>query len=248
VPDHFRTVGFTLERDEIASLIGRAVDGGTVLASPRGEYRAWTPGAGAELWVMLRVSPEGGRELTGMAPHFDGGGRIDAMIEAVEPHPEFPMEGELYAWALDRAGAHARYPFSASVPDFAATAADLNLPARVTLALAGFAQELEWWPDDDAYRADRAARPTEVAEADLLPIGLFGTATGKARARAVVTGAVVASALRTNPATERRFRHLRLATFGGEIDVVADLDLVPGDPGIGAVARADCWLSARIAD
>ena len=247
VSDHFRTVGFTLEREEIASLAQRALDGGTTIAAPSGDYRVWTPGAGAELWLAMRRLPGGGHELAGMHPHFAGDARTEAIVEGVEPNPDYALEGEIYAWASRGAGEHDLYPFSASVADFDAALSGRDLPFRASLALVGFAYDVRWWPSEDAYLASVGDEPAGFVPTSLVPTGLFGNNTGRARSRGVVTGRIRASETRFNPATERPFRVLRLATYGGEIDVVATPDLVAGDPPIDGVARASCWLSARIA-
>jgi len=249
VSDHFRTVGFTLERDELASLLQRAIDAGKLIEAPHGDYRVWTPGAGAELWVNLYRRDGNLRELAGANPHFASDARMEAIVEAIEPNADFALEGEIYAWASPGGDEHGLYPFSASVPDFdasLASLASLDVPFRATLALAGFAHELRWWPDEDAYADSIRDEPTGFAATSIVPVGLFGNNTGRARSQGVVTGAIAASELRYNPATERPFRRLLLETYGGHIDILAAPEVVSGDPIVGGIARATCWLTARI--
>lgn len=248
VPDHFRTVGFTLERDELASLLQRAIDGGRLIEAPHGDYRVWTPGAGAELWVNLYRRDGNTRELAGANPHFASDARMLAIVEAVEPNAEFALEGELYAWASPGGDEHGLYPFSASVPDFDASLAARDVPFRATLALAGFAHELRWWADEASHAESARAEPTGFAETSIVPVGLFGSNAGRARSQAIVTGTIAGSELRYNPATERPFRILRLDTYGGQIDILGAPEVVQGEPLIGGVARATCWLTARIVD
>jgi len=246
--DHFRTVGFTLERDELGSLLKRAVDRGTLIEAPHGDYHVWTPGAGAELWVnMYRL---GGRhkELAGVNPHFTGEARLGAIVEGIEPNAEFALEGEIYAWASPHGDEHELYPFSASVPDFDASLAARETPFRTVLALAGFAHEFAWWRDRGDYDEYLRAEPSAFAATSFVPLGLFGNNTGRARSQALVTGIVRASETRINPATERAFRYVCLETYGGEIDIIASPDIVAGEPAVGGVARARCWLTARLVD
>jgi hypothetical protein len=246
VSDHFRTVGFTLERDELASLLQRAIDGGKLIEAPHGDYRVWTPGAGAELWVNLYRRGDNTRELAGANPHFASEARMNAIVEAIEPNADFALEGELYAWASPGGDEHGLYPFSASVPDFDASLASLEVPFRTILSLAGFAHELRSWPDEETFAASMRDEPTGFVATSIVPVGLFGSNTGRARSQGVVTGTVVASELRYNPATERPFRRLLLETYGGQIDVLAAPDIVQGEPAPGGVVRATCWLTARI--
>lgn len=244
--DHFRTVGFTLERSELESLLQRALEGGRRIEAPHGDYHVWAPGAGAELWVNL-YRRDGRRELAGANPHFAAQARMQVVIEALEPNAEFALEGAVYAWPAP-GEEHALYPFSASVPDFDASLAARDVPFRAVLALAGFANELSWWPNPGAYRDALENEAIGFAEASFVPVGLFGHNTGRARSQCVVTGTIVAAETRINPVTERAFALLRLETYGGEIDIVASPDLVTGEPLAGGVARASCWLSARIVE
>ncbi len=244
--DHFRTVGFTLEPSELQSLLQRALGGGTVIEAPHGDYRVWTPGAGAELWVNLYRLDGKRRELAGANPHFAGDARMHAIVEGIEPNPDFALEGELYAWASPHGDEHGLYPFSASVPDFDASLAKRDVPFRAELALAGFAHELRWWADETGYRQSLRDEPTGFATTSFLPIGLFGSNTGRARSQCVVTGTIRACETRINPATERAFWRLRMETYGGEVDVLAAPDVVRGQPPLGGIVRATCWLTARI--
>lgn len=246
--DHFRTIGFTLERSELTSLLQRAIGGGTSIAATHGDYRVWTPGAGAELWVNTYRRPDGTHELAGMHPHFAGDARMEAIVEEIERNGEFALEGEIYAWASPRGDEHALYPFSASVPDYDAALANRQLPFRATLALAGFAHDVDWWPNEDAFRASLRDEPTAFAATSFVPTGLFGNNAGRARSQGVVTGTILATETRINPATERAFRRIRLETYGGDIDVVAAPQFVMGEPTVGGIARATCWLTARIVD
>ena len=246
--DHFRTVGFTLERDELESLLKRAVDRGTLIEAPHGDYHVWTPGAGAELWVNMYRLGGKRKELAGVNPHFAAEARINAIVEGLEPNAEFALEGEIYAWASPHGDEHGLYPFCASVPDYDASLGARETPFRTVLALAGFAHEFAWWPSRHEYDDYVRAEPSAFAATSVIPLGLFGNNSGRARSQAVVTGTIVASETRINPATERAFQYVRIEAYGGEIDVLASPDVVAGDPTIGGVARARCWLTARLVE
>jgi len=246
--DHFRTVGFTLEPSELESLLHRALGRGTVIAAPHGDYHVWTPGAGAELWVNLYRLEGERRELAGANPHFAGDARLHAIVEGVERNPDFALEGEIYAWASPQGDEHGLYPFSASVPDFDASLAARDVPFRTELAIAGFAHDVRWWPSDAAYRQWLRDEPTGFAATSFIPIGLFGDNTGRARSQGIVSGTIRAAESRINPATERAFWRMRIETYGGEIDVLAAPDVVAGEPPVGGVMRATCWLTARVVE
>jgi hypothetical protein len=250
--DHFESIGFTLERPEFETLLRRAFAEGDHFVAPHGDYHVWHAGA-AELWVNIyRLGKR--RELAGANPHFDGGARMAVIVESLDRNAEFPLEGELFAWAAlpgdgDDTAEHGLYPFSASVPNYDLLAGEREPPFRATLALAGFARTVAWWPDDAAFQAaQRADDPDGVAlaAASFLPTGLFGKNAGHARSQALVVGTVTASKEQINAATGRGYRSLRVETYGGEIDIVASETLLPDMPGIGSIVQADCWLSGRI--
>lgn len=244
--DYFRSIGFTLERPELEHLLQRTLEAGRMIAAERGDYHVWAPGGGPELWAgTYRLSGDR-RELAGANPHFSGEAHVDVVVEGLEPDPDFPLEGNAYAWPASEAGEHALYPFSASIPDFDSAAARRDLPFRATLALVGFARELTFYENEATLREMQRREPVGVAAAAIVPIGLFGHNAGRARSQAQVTGEILLAERRVNPVTERPYQHYVLSTYGGTLDIVAAPDVAAEPARAGAIARAACWLSARI--
>ena len=248
--DYFEAIGFTLERPEFETQLQRALAEGEHLVAQHGDYHVWHIG-GAQLWVLMyRLGKR--RELAGANPHFEGGARMSVIVESLDRNAEFPLEGEMYAWATEPgadadAKAHGIYPFSASLPDYDVVAPLRATPFRATLALAGFASKVEQWPDEAAFAAEQRREREGIAFASqsFVPTGLFGKHLGRARSHAVVTGSVTASKALTNDATGRPYAAFRVQTYGGEIDVVAAQAQLTGIPELGSVVRAHCWLSGR---
>jgi hypothetical protein len=245
-PNHFRSVGFTLEPDEFQSLLQRAQSNGATFVTPHGGYIAWSPGAGAELWLNLETGRDAQTHvLRGVTPNFTGGGRMSAVVEGLERNAEYPLEGEMLAWSEPVGEAHGLYPFSATVPDFDHLA-ERELPFRAELAIAGFANDFAWWPSERDYEDAIANDETRFGTHSFVPVGLFGENVGRARSYGLVNGTLRSFSKAVNPATERPFVHARVETYGGEIDIVAPPDRVVGEPNVGAVVRATCWLVARV--
>jgi hypothetical protein len=252
VSDYFESIGFSLERPEFETQLQRALAEGEHLVAQHGDYHIWHIGA-AELWVLMyRLGKR--RELAGANPHFEGGARMSVIVESLDRNAEFPLEGEMYAWAAlpgedTDAKAHGIYPFSASLPDYDLVADSHVPPFRATLALAGFASKVDRWADEAAFSAEQRREREGIAFASqsFVPTGLFGKHVGRARSHAVVTGRVVGAQALTNGATGRSYRALRVATYGGELDVVAAEAQLPGLPDADSIVRAHCWLSGRFA-
>ena len=59
-------------------------------------------------------------------------------------------------------------------------------------------------------------------------------------------GIVLDSSVLVNPATGRAFQWARVRTFGGELDLVADPEVVTGAFVTAGVVTGSFWLSGRV--
>jgi hypothetical protein len=66
------------------------------------------------------------------------------------------------------------------------------------------------------------------------------------QARAAISGRVLATQTITNPVTSQKFYWARIHTQGGELDVVADPQVVQGQLVVGGVIYGSFWLSGRL--
>ena len=249
VSDHFRTVGFTLERDELSSLLQRAIDAGTLIEAPHGDYRVWAPGAGAELWVNLYRRDGNTRELAGVNPHFSGDARMSAIVEAIEPNAEFFTGRRDLCVGILRAATN-----TASTRFQQASRISTRRSARVTCR---FAPTL---PSPDS-RTNCAGGPTAMRTPrrcatnppDSPPPRSCRSAVRQQHGTRALAGrrhrhdprertalqprngtAVPAAAARNVRRPDRHPCRARASSTG--------------DPEPGGVARATCWLTARIVD
>ncbi|MDH5507500.1 MAG: hypothetical protein OEZ02_09795, partial [Anaerolineae bacterium] len=81
-----------------------------------------------------------------------------------------------------------------------------------------------------------------------IPAGtfLFNEDDDTPYARAVFTGKVLKTAKLTNGHTGRPFYWAHVRTLGGEVDVVADPDVLEGELVEGGIVYGDFWLSGKI--
>jgi hypothetical protein len=63
---------------------------------------------------------------------------------------------------------------------------------------------------------------------------------------AMLTGEIKEYELKTNQLSGNEFYWFLIDTFGGEIDVVADVKLIASEPQIGGIVSGQFWLSGRI--
>jgi len=139
-------------------------------------------------------------------------------------------------------------PLRVDVPDFAAVKDALAPPRIVVMQVAAFAHWLDCFSGDEAFAASQDPR-VRVAAESFFPTGLTPLDDGPApnRAEALFSGHVLSVSPLANPEDGGHFFHLRVRTYGGEYDVVADAALVAGAPVVGGVVQGAFWLSGRLA-
>ena len=154
------------------------------------------------------------------------------------------LDVRLEAWAAPddpREPESGHFPFVFDLPEL--TTSLPRLPAAATVQLALFAYEFAWHSDDEAF----AASQTEPAFApeSFVPSGMF-VEDGPPEAAAFFHGHLVEGGIRENETTSRPFWAGLVRTLGGEVDVVADLELLDGEPSPGAVVSVTGWLTGRL--
>ena len=176
--------------------------------------------------------------------------RLESRVERGDD----PADGGFYAWSL--ADTESKdledeiYPFVFDVPDYGLHHA-LELPAMVNVQLAAFAHEAEAYPDEDAYRSAQQQKydgPGFAAES-FIPSGLFqpgGEETSHPEAFAILSGTVLRAETLVNPAGGASFHWAKVRTLGGEVDLVADPEVLVGELSEGGVISGTFWLSGRI--
>jgi hypothetical protein len=250
MPSHFSTIGFPGEtQEDFLALAKQTLKNGTPYPSPRGTYALWSAGEGVELWVQLSLT----NKLVGLSPHYSGLSRQTVALGVRITRPdENDMEGGFQAWSNPPADdlENGDYPFVFDAPDFARHA-ELGLPIVQKVQLAAFAHELQAFASEEAYQAAQPEEP-RFAPRSFFPMGLFNTpaeAEGEISAPAALAmfaGEVRQVAHKRNPVTGQGFYWILVDTFGGEIDVVADPEVVEGEIVPGGIVKGSFWLSGRI--
>jgi hypothetical protein len=211
------------------------LNAGLQVASPKRNYIRWQAGNGAELWLQL--DPK--EQVVAVAPHYSGQARMRVGVtERREKRENGVLVGGFYSWAdlFDDDDPHAGvFPFIFDTPDYLAYA-DLMLPAVYEVQVAAFAHALTVYEDEEAYYGvQRDVRIKIAAESFYPSSGSYATFSGE----------VLAAASPLNLATRAPFLSLRVRSFGGEIDVVANPSLVDGPFRVGNIVTCSCWLSGR---
>ncbi len=192
-------------------------------------------------------------DVVGLNPHYAGHARMRVGLVARMPRPESSvLDGAFHGWAdpTDGDPESGQFPFIFDVPDYELTGA-VAVPSIREVQLAAFAHELQAYESEAAYNAAQTGAIKYAAES-FIPAGLFGAATNEPdatpQAHAIFTGRVLDTALVTNPATGREFCWAHVRTIGGELDMVADPDLLTGYLTKGGIVSGTFWLSGRLLD
>ncbi len=248
---HFSTMGFQVDSDEDFNRLARqAIEAGEEIKSPRGYYVRWAAGEGIELWVGGNER----RELVACNPHFTGSSRMRVGVTEVCCDAQTPLDGSLRAWADPETDdpESGAYPFPVDVPDFDLIRDRLSCPLIATMQIAAFADELECFADDAEFAASQDSE-MKLAAQSFIPSGLFLAVGNDAQPSAEVprtevmfAGHVQQAELCTNPVTQLQFHYLSVRTLGGSYDVVADPEIVVGEPVVAGVVQGVFWLSGRI--
>jgi hypothetical protein len=245
-------IGFPLESDEdFHQLIVQASEKGEPIEASQGSYIKWSVGQGIELWAQVNRD----NEVIGLNPHFTGTALMRVGLTERILRPEgTELDGAFHGWADpgENEAETGAYPFVFDVPDYR-TYDDLKLPRIVSAQIAAFAHELEAFENDEAYEAHEASQPEGIrfAPESFFPsgLGLFtpeGISTEPPQAYAFFAGHVLDTAILTNPITKREFCWARVRTLGGEMDVVADPQILEGFLVKDGVVSGWFWLSGRI--
>jgi hypothetical protein len=243
MPSSFSSLGFPVDMDASyqRKLVTAALTGEQV-RSADGTYVRWTPGAGVELWLQVQ-----NREVIGIAPHFVGSSSMRVAITDRIPRPdESPLAGGVRAWANPPGDApdDGDYPFVFDLPDPDRFSA-VSLPCITSVQLAAFAHDFDSFQDETAFDA---AQSTEIkfAAESFIPTGTFVSEGQSPGAFAMFTGCVTHVERRVNPFSNGPFWWIKVKTFGGEIDVIADPNLIAAEPRVGSIAKGSSWLSGRL--
>jgi hypothetical protein len=159
------------------------------------------------------------------------------------------LQGAFYAWASPQMSdtETGLFPFVFDMPDYDRYDT-LDLPSNGTIQLAAFAYNLQGFENEEAYKASPSGK-TKLASKSFIPTGLFTLRKGAripAQAQAIFSGYVLETAMITNPVTMLKFYWARVNTLLGEVDVVADPQVVQGKIMKYGVVRGEFWLSGRI--
>ena len=244
-------IGFPVHSDEdVNVLITETIKLVESIKCPQGFYLRFADASGAEIYLQGNLE----QELIGFNPHFDGKSRRKVGLTKAIERDSSELDGGFHAWANPNGNEpdSGDYPFVFDVPDFRMIE-NLQFPHICEIQLTAFASnDFKIFADEKEYN-DSQESELKYASKSFVPSGLFAFDAEDesidlsiVRPIGVLTGEIKEFELKTNELSNEKFYWFLVDTFGGEVDVVADVKLIPNEPQIGGIVSGQFWLSGRI--
>ena len=247
-------IGFPVRSEQdVNSLIETMTEQELVpIKCPHGFYLKFADASGAEIYLQGDLE----QELVGFNPHFAGKSRQTVGLTQLIKRDSSELDGGFHAWAnptKEGGEISGEYPFVFDVPDFR-TIEDLDLPEVREIQLTAFASnDFKIFADEKDYYDSQDGEP-KMAAKSFVPSGLFAFNEDEngdlniVRPIAIFAGEIKESELKINELTQENFYHFLVETLGGEIDIVADVNLIPDKPKIGGIVNGQFWLSGKLSE
>ncbi len=244
--NHFTDIGFPVTKpDEFVELAITFSKMGKVHHADKGLYIIYEDESG----FVLSVQSDHSHQLIGLNPHFKGQSVFRLRVSNTYPADNHSLDGSVKAWALPEENQElpGAYPMLFEMPDFALMSDKLISNPEVYVQLVGFAHQVTCYASEKDFYDDQPPGAKRAVES-FIPSGLLmiDEHITEETAEAVFSGWIKTCKMKINPFTGQAYWHLCISTYGGEIDVVADPDLVQGVPKTGGVVNGLFWLSGRV--
>lgn len=239
-------IGFKAQTaDDFGRIQMQAAHNGEIIPINGGDdgfYIRWALGNGPEIWAQANKS----KELVWLNPHFAGATSLTMSLVSHVDRPGVPLDGAYYGFVNPPADnlETGAVDLLFDLPNDALHR-HLELPHLCQVQLAAFAKRLDAFADEDSYMAAQEGGIIYAVES-LVPSGLYVREGERPEAFALLSGRIKAAELLVNPATGLLFHWARVRTLGGEIDVVADPEVVHGVPQVGGIISGAFWISGTI--
>lgn len=246
---HFSSIGFPVKTEaEFQRYARQALAEGEAIAAPAGRYVRWAVAPGVQLWLQIDREDV----VIGLNPHFSGQALMRiGLTRRIAREGDSMLDGAFHGWADPKSDdpESGAYPMVFDAPDYDLHRA-LDLPAVRDVQLAAFAHQINAFASEEEYHAGQE-QGLQFASKSFIPSGLFGAderSTDPPTATAIFTGHVLNTELLTNAVTGAAFHWAWVSTLGGEVDVVADPEVVNGRLVPGGVLSGSFWLSGQVLD
>ena len=247
-------IGFPVQSEQdVNVLITETIKLVESIKCPQGFYLRFADTSGAEIYLQGNNE----QELIGFNPHFAGKSRRKVGLTQAIERDSSQLDGGFHAWANPPSSQQdgeisGEYPFVFDAPDFRLNEI-ASFPQVCEVQLTAFASnDFQMFADEQEYDQSQTDE-TKYAAKFFVSVGLFAhDKTDESFNWSVVrpvgkfAGEIKEFESKTNELSGEQFYWLLVETLGGEVDVVADVKLIAGEPKIGGIVSGQFWLSGKI--
>ncbi|HSK74098.1 MAG TPA: hypothetical protein VK892_20530 [Pyrinomonadaceae bacterium] len=244
-------IGFPVKGEQdVNVLITETIKYVEAIKCPQGFYLRFADSSGAEIYLQGNNE----QELIGFNPHFAGRSRRKVGLTRAIERDSSELDGGFHAWAnpsgedVETSG---ECPFVFDVPDFRTVQIN-DFPAILEIQLTAFASnDFKIFESEEEFDNSQDSEP-KFSSTFFVPSGLFDFNTENweeielPRPIGKFAGEIKQFELKTNELSNEKFYWFLVETLGGEVDVVADLKLIPAEPKIGGIVSGQFWLSGKL--
>lgn len=243
--NHFDAIGFPVpDRDALSDLVMRTATTGVPTDLPDGG-RLVTLGDASGGSVVVVVQGDG--RIVCSKPAFASSTPLRALVGGGVSDPGGCPHCDLVSLTVLDHGGEEAFPLYVETADHALMLGWLQPDMAVRAWIAGFAETVEAWPDEEAYL--RSHQPPALAPRSLIPSGMFHpdpSAQRPPRAEAIITGVVEAVETRRSETGGGGFIWARLSTLAVALECVFPLDALGESLTHGSVVQGTFWLVGRL--
>jgi hypothetical protein len=245
--NHFCDIGIPGNTNEsLMEMINRAIEEGITILTKKGHYIKWSSKSGAQLWMQFNKK----NELIGVTPFFEGKSNFKVGItKKIIRRGDTDLEGAFYGWANptnDKVD-NGFYPFVFDLVNIGEYK-KLKLPNIEYIKLVGFAHEVEVFPSEEAYNLLQLGKPG-FASQSFIPSGLFSEGFKKNKkplSEALITGKIIETKNCINELTQMGYIWILVETYGGEIDLVLDTNMITENININGIISGNFYLCGKM--
>jgi len=243
--DHLSPIGFKIQSQEnFIEVIEKVFENGKPVNAGKRKYIVYSDDSGAEFWLQLNKKGE----FIGGNPHFQGKSKRKVVLSSTITGFGNEMDGAFYCWAEPKEQGNPEsgaYPFVFELPDFSLYK-NIVLPQDIEIQLTAFAQEINYYKDEKEF-ADNQKSELKFATRSFIPSGLFTKdEKDEKEAAGMFSGVILDVEKRTNKLTGQEFYWMLVDTHGGEIDVVANIELLNKIPERSGIIQGYFWLTGKL--
>lgn len=234
---HYECIGIDVkDKDEFARLLTEMTRTATELELPNERtFVRWSDPSGAGVGIHVEYG-----SMQCVVPYFAG-----ELRQRVRVRQRIADEGCRYCDTLvvEVLGDDVEmvYPAVTQVENISLVPAELP-DDPVELALVGFAESIELFPDEAAFTAAQTNQKVTFGPRFFAPSGQFNNPVTP---HAIIKGEVECAERRRNQLTGADFVRLAVASYQRSYDVVAAARDFPELPAPGSVVSASCWMVTR---